>query len=341
MFRNDYSEIAPMEIINAIASAAAAGEQNVGYGLDCHSLRAAELIRDFLSLPQTADVHFLAGGTQTNMTVISYLLKPYEGVIACDTGHINVHETAAVEASGHKVITCPNADGKLKAADVEDVMLRYTDEHMVKPGMIYISDATETGTVYTAEELQALRRVCDKYGLLIFLDGARFGAAVTSRGCDTTPAFIAGICDVFYIGGTKNGLMYGEAVVFPNPELGRCFRYHIKNRGAMLAKGFIPGLQFETLFTDGLFLKLAENSNRTAAMIRSALKELGIAEDGGSTTNQIFVRLPRTAADALTERFGCELWKDLGEERVVRIVTSFATTDAGCKELIEFLASLV
>lgn len=338
MFRNDYSETAPKEVLRALLEME--NEQNVGYGMDSHSAHAKELIRKTFGSPD-ADVHFLAGGTQTNMTVISYFLRPYEGVITCDTAHINVHETAAVEASGHKVWVCPNRDGKLLAGDVERAVRLHTDEHMMKPAMVYVSDATETGTVYTRAELTSLRRVCDRYGLLLFLDGARLGSALTCGATDTDPAFLAGVCDVFYIGGTKNGLLYGEAVVIPDPAKAADFRYHIKNRGAMLAKGFVVGAQFEALFTDGLFFRLAQNANDMAARIRRGITALGIPMDGNSPTNQIFLRLPAAVAERMTDAFGCEKWKDLGEETVIRAVTSFATTADECDEFLQALGDAV
>lgn len=336
MFRNDYSETAPKEILDAVLSLS--GEQNVGYGLDKHSFHAQELIKDFFDVPK-GDVHFLAGGTVTNMTVISFLLKPYEAVIACDTAHINVHETGAVEASGHKVITCPNDDGKLKAEDIEKAFILHGDEHMVKPKMVYISDATETGTIYTKAELSEIRKVCDKYGLYLFLDGARLGSAlVCSKDIDAE--FIGSICDVFYAGGTKNGLLFGEAVVFNNKELSEYFRYHIKNRGAMLAKGFVVGAQFERLFTDGLFLELAKRAADKADIIRNGLKIDGIEFYGNSPTNQIFIKLKKEKAELLVEKFGCERWTDLGDEEVIRIVTSFATTEEDCLELIDYTKNI-
>ena len=337
MFRNDYSDLAAKEVLHALLDAE--GEQNLGYGEDMHSLHAAKLIAERFGVPD-ADVHFLAGGTQTNMTVISYFLRPFEGVICCDTGHINVHETAAVEGSGHKVYTCPNVDGKLRPEDVERAIALHGDEHMVKLRMVYISDSTETGTVYSEEELLALREVCDRNGLLLFLDGARLGVALTSRGNDVTPLTIGRLCDVFYVGGTKNGALFGEAVVIKDKAAGECFRYHIKHKGAMLAKGFVTGLQFETLFTDDLYFRLAYHSNCMAERIRSGLDSLGIREVGGSTTNQIFLCLPTDSALALMDEFGCEKWADTDDGTVVRIVTSFATEPDECDALLDFLADL-
>lgn len=338
MFRNDYSEIAAPEVLEALKKCGL--EQNVGYGLDVHSKHAAELILHSFGLAEDeAEVHFLAGGTQTNAVVISYLLRPYEAVIACNSGHINVHETGAVEGSGHKIIICPSADGKLLPEAVETAVLLHTDEHMVKPKMVYISDSTETGTIYTAEELQGLRAVCDRYGLRMFMDGARLGTALTCPENDVDAALIGKLCDVFYVGGTKNGAMFGEAVVIKRSVGTEEFRYHIKNRGAMLAKGFVLGIQFEALFTDGLYFALAKNSNEKAAWIKCELQKLGIKLVGDSPTNQIFIREGRELGEALIERFGTELWENHGEELTVRIVTSFATTQEACEELIDYLRS--
>ncbi len=332
LFRNDYSEPAAPEVMEKLAGAM--GRQHIGYGLDECCARAEEMILEAFGLKDGA-VHFLAGGTQTNMTVISFLLRPYECVICCDTGHINVHETGAVEASGHKMVTVKNEDGKLRAADVEAVYAAHTDEHMVKPRMIYISDATETGTVYTKEELLSLRDVCDRLGLYLFIDGARLGAALTCEDTDVAAKLMGEIAAVLHVGGTKNGALFGEAVVFPDRALAEEFRYHIKNRGAMMAKGFVLGIQFEAWFTDGLYFSLAAHANEMAALLREGLCELGVEPVGESRTNQTFLRLPRAAAESLIDEFGCELWTDCKEELVIRAVTSFATEEEAVDALLE------
>ena len=335
MFRNDYSEPAPKEVLEALLKAA--NEQNVGYGLDMHSDRAAELIKKAFALKNNASIHFLAGGTQANMAVISYLLRPYEGVITVDTGHINVHETAAVEGSGHKIFTVPNEDGKLLPEKLEEAIRKHTDEHMMKPKMVYLSDATETGTVYQKSELRAIKAVCEAYGLYLFIDGARLGVALTNEDNDIRPEDLKDLCDVFYIGGTKNGALFGEAVVFCDGALGEEFRYHIKNRGAMLAKGFVPGIMFETLFEDGLYFRLAAHSNAMAKKLREGFCKLNVELVGTGKTNQIFLRLPNQAADLLMDHFGCELWTPGKNTQVVRVVTSFATREEACDELLEAL----
>lgn len=336
MFRNDYSETCAPEVLRALTEHGLA--QSVGYGLDEHSAEASSMILRRFGVDETAaKVHFLAGGTQTNAVILSFLLRPYEAAIACDTGHINVHETGAVEGTGHKVLTCKNKDGKLAAADVERIMALHTDEHMVKPRVVYISDTTETGTTYTAAELLALRAVCDKYGLLLFMDGARMGAALTCGG-DVDAALIGKVCDAFYVGGTKNGALFGEAAVLKNTvDPDNTFRYHIKNRCAMLAKGFVLGIQFKALFANDLYFALAAHSNATAKRIRDGLTALGIELVGNSRTNQIFLRVKKPLAEMLMDRYGVELWTDRGDEQTVRIVTSFATKEADCDELLAFV----
>lgn len=337
MFRNDYSEAVAPEILQALSEIST--EQNVGYGLDEHSKNAEKLILKRFGL-KDGKVFFLSGGTQTNMVVISFILRDYESVIACDTGHINVHETGAVEGSGHKILTAFNEDGKLLAKDVEKVLALHRDEHMVKPKMVYISDSTETGTVYSLSELKAIRKVCDKNGLLLFIDGARLGVALTSN-TDVDTKALAKIADIFYVGGTKNGLLSGEAVVIKDSKLAEDFRYQIKNRGAMLAKGFVLGVQFERAFADDLYFRLAKNSNEKAEIIRNGLKELGVKFEGNSTTNQIFIRLKNAQADILMDKFGCELWSEFEKEKVIRIVTSFATTEEDCKKFLEFTKGII
>ena len=338
MFRNDYSEICAPEVLEKLKNCL--GEQNIGYGLDVHSASAAEKILGAFGLSDSgAEVFFLAGGTQANAVTLSFLMRPYEAVICCGTGHINVHETGAVEGSGHKVLTSPGKDGKLLPEEIERIYRLHADEHMVKPKIVYISDSTETGTVYKKAELEAIKKTCEKLGLLLFIDGARLGVALTSPENDMTPADFAANCDVFYVGGTKNGAMYGEAIVVKDPSLSKEFRYHIKNRGAMLAKGFAVGIQFEALFTDGLYFRLAENSNATASFIREGLEKLGVETVGGAKTNQIFISVPAPLGLKLEKEFGLELWTDNGDTRVERIVTSFAAKIGDCETLINYIGN--
>ena len=273
------------------------------------------------------------------MTILSFLLKPYEGVISCDTGHINVHETASVEGSGHKIIVCDNDNGKLTGQNIKNIYKKYVDEHMVKPAAVYISNSTELGTIYSKKDLIELRNVCDELGLFLFMDGARLGVALTCKDNDVDPTLIGKVCDVFYVGGTKNGFLSGEAVVFSNKKLCENFRYHIKNKGAMIAKGFVVSAQFERAFKDNLYFDIAKNTNNTAEYIRSGLKEF-VNFTSDSPTNQLFIKLPKNEAKKVIDKFGCELWENLGDELIIRIVTSFATTFEDCDELISFIKGL-
>jgi threonine aldolase len=322
-FRNDYSEGAHPHLLQALASASA--EQNAGYGLDRHSLRAAELIRARLG-GVDADVHFVSGGTQANLVAIASFLRPHQAVVAAHTGHVATHETGAIEATGHKVLTVPGEDGKLTPALVAAVLREHTDEHMVQPKLVYVSDSTEIGTIYPRDELQSLSKFCKEHGLLLFLDGARLGAALAAAGNDLSLADIAGCCDAFYIGGTKNGALAGEALVVCNRALKADLRYQIKQRGAMLAKGMFLGAQFEALFEGDLFLDLARHANAMAARVHEALSELGIAFLSDSPTNQLFPILPPAAVEALEARYEFHRWQTHADGGIaIRLVTSWAT----------------
>ena len=335
-FRNDYSESAHKKILEALISIN--NEQNVGYGLDNHSKKAEEYILNKFNC-KNGEVFFLTGGTQANMVVLSFLLKPYEGVICCDTGHINVHETAAVEGSGHKVIVCNNENGKLTASNIKKTFKKYTDEHMVKPKVVYISNSTETGSIYSKNELLEIRKVCDDLGLFLFMDGARLAVALTCKENDVEPSLLGKVCDVFYVGGTKNGFLSGEAIVFNNKKLCENFRYHIKNKGAMLAKGFVVAVQFERAFKDNLYFDISKSTNETAEYIRCGLNNI-VTFTSNSPTNQIFIKLDKDKADKVIKEFSCELWEDLGTEKVIRIVTSFATTKEDCDQLINYIKDI-
>ena len=329
-FRNDYSYLAHPRIFKALEEIN--DTEQVAYGLDAHSDKAADLIRKAFACPD-ASVHFLAGGTQANLVFLSGVLKAYEGVIACASGHINVHESAAVEGTGHKIFTLPGKDGKLSGSDIRIAMGANPDEHTVSLKAVYISDSTETGTIYSKAELLDLRQACDEYGLYLFIDGARLGSALTSIENDVEKELIAKVADGFTIGGTKNGLMLGEALVIPNPLLQRGFRNHIKNKGAMLAKGYMVGVQFEEAFKDGFYFELAKQTNETADLLKKGLKELGIGI-APSPTNQVFVELPSGIAREIIDAFGCELWEGKGKSCVIRFVTSFKTTKEDVDEAI-------
>ena len=279
-----------------------------------------------------AEVHFLVGGTQTNATVIDGLLRRHEGVLAAESGHINVHEAGAIEAAGHKVLTLPSHEGKVRAEEVDRWIEEfYRDEtwpHMVAPGMLYLSHPTEFGTLYTLSEMEAIHAVCQRYSIPLYLDGARLSYALASEENTLTLRDIARLCEVFYIGGTKTGLLFGEAVVITRPELLPHFFTLVKQHGALLAKGRLLGVQFETLFTEELYLRIARQAISTARRLKEALLAKGYRLHIDSPTNQQFFVLPNREIDRLSQYATFELWGPRGkEESVVRFVTSWATTD--------------
>ena len=338
-FNNDYSEGCHPLILERLAGTNF--EQTPGYSMDSYCRQAADRIRGLCG-NDALDVHFLVGGTQANLTVIAAALRPYQGVIAAESGHINVHETGAIEAAGHKVLAVPSEDGKVTAERIEAVAKAHLEEdgpeHTVQPQMVYISDSTELGTIYTLAELEAIAGVCDRYGLYLFLDGARLGYALTAQGNDITLADLARLCDVFYIGGTKVGALFGEALVISNPDIAQDFRYMIKQRGGMLAKGRLLGLQFDTLLADGLYFSIARRANELADQIRAALKDAGFELFVPGSSNQIFAVLPDSVLARLNEDFVFSPQQRIdAEHRVVRICTSWATTqenvDALCAAL--------
>ena len=341
-FSSDYTEGAHPSILSALAETNY--EQNPGYGEDPHCARAATLIREACAAPE-ASVHFLVGGTQTNTIVISYLLKPYEGVLCADSGHINGHETGSVEATGHKVLALSSRLGKINADQIRTAYENHVQdtsfEHIVRPGMVYISHPTEYGTLYTLDELTALSDVCHALGLPLFLDGARLGYGLSSPETDVTLPDIARLCDVFYIGGTKVGALFGEAVVFSTPSLAKNFRYMIKRGGGMLAKGWLLGLQFEQLFDDGLYRKLGAHAVSLAFRIRDAFREKDISFIMESPTNQQFPILTEAQMNTLGAEFAYTLWEKVDEDRsAVRFCTSWATKEADVEKLIDAIRAL-
>ena len=338
-FRNDYSEGAHPAVLKALTDTNL--EQSRGYGLDAHCAGAADLIRQQCAAPE-ADVHFLVGGTQTNLLIIHALLRSFESVVAADSGHVNVHETGAIETTGHKVCPVPSPDGKLTPALVQAVLNGHDgSEHMVHPRLVYISDTTEIGTVYTKAELTALHDFCKKQNLYLFLDGARLGSALTAAGSDLTLPDLAALTDVFTIGGTKNGALFGEAVVL-SAGCGRDdFRAYMKQRGAMLAKGRLLGIQFSALMKDGLYFDMARHANEMARLLQSGIAKLGYAFASDSPSNQIFPIFP----DALLKKL-----ESLSEFEVngpaepgytcIRLVTSWATPQSAVEQFLKDLAAL-
>ena len=338
-FSCDYLEGAHPAILQRMCETNFA--QTAGYGTDEYCESAREKIRAACGAPN-AEIHFLVGGTQTNATVIDALLRSYEGVIAADTGHISVHEAGAIEFSGHKVLTIPQHNGKMDPTELDEFCKTfYADgnyEHMVFPGSVYVSQSTEYGTIYSKAELQAIADVAHKYDMPLFVDGARLGYALTASGNDVTIEDIARLADVFYIGGTKVGAMFGEAVVFTHGNMPKHFVTIVKQHGALLAKGWLLGLQFDTLFTDGLYLRIARHANDAADRIRKVLVERGYTLTFDAPTNQIFVTLDNETSERLQRdvRLGFTEKAD-DTHTVMRICTSWATTDKQVDELVALL----
>ena len=336
-FMNDYNELAHERILDAIANANR--EQDNSYGLDARCERARELIRARLG-DTPSDVHFLVGGTQTNLTIIAASIKPYQGVICAESGHINTHETGAIEATGHKVLALPTNDGKMTAGQVEAcAAAHYADgnaEHIVQPGMVYLSQPTEVGTVYHKSELEAIRRVCDRYGMPLYIDGARLGNSFAAAGADVFLPELARLSSAFSIGGTKMGALFGEALVINDPALKKDFRYHIKQRGGMLAKGRLLGIQFETLFEDGLYDEIGRHAVTQAQRIAAGVMERGYTLFADSPTNQVFPILPKALLKTLSQEFGYAFWQEYDRENdVVRFCTSWATPQKMVDDLLE------
>ncbi|MCM3389650.1 aminotransferase class I/II-fold pyridoxal phosphate-dependent enzyme [Ureibacillus chungkukjangi] len=329
-FKNDYSELCHPALLEALLKAST--EQNTGYGLDKHTENAKYLIKDKLE-SDNCDIHFVTGGTQANASVISHILRPYEAVLACSSGHINVHETGAIEATGHKVYTAEGIDGKLTTADIEAALAYHQDEHMVKIGMVYISQSTEIGTVYSFAELKALYELCKEKQLYLYIDGARLSSGLAASDVEFNQ--LKELCDVMYIGGTKIGMLSGEAIVIFNDQLKSYFRYHIKNKGAMLAKGYVLGIQFEAAFNDNLYFEMGQHENELAHFLSNELKELGIPLLSESPTNQIFPIFTKEQVDELQKNYAFEIWEPVEDKIAIRFVTSWATTKEVCEELIE------
>ena len=338
-FLNDYSEGAHESILSALTLTNRL--QTPGYGADVFCTRAADAIRRSLGR-ETSKIHFLTGGTQTNLIVISALLRPHQGVIAAETGHINVHESGAIEATGHKVLALPAVNGKVIAKAVDAVISGHfadsTAEHCVQPGMLYISQPTELGTVYSKQELTELCEVCRKHEIPFFIDGARLGCALTCDSSDITLSDLAELCDIFYIGGTKMGALFGEALVVNNAAYNKDLRYIIKQKGGMLAKGRMLGIQFEMLFTDDLYFKLARHANDAAKHLAEGIKSLGFEFDAEPATNQLFPIFPRTLIEQLKEDYWFEFNRRVDDEHdCIRLCTSWAS-DIG--KIDEFLSDL-
>lgn len=340
-FDSDYMRGCCPEILDRLV--ATNMEQTVGYGADEYTMRARRLILDACGL-ERGDVYLLVGGTQTNSTVIDGALHKTQGVICAEQGHINVHEAGAIESCGHKVIALPSADGKITGAQVRDYLRSFyadeTYEHMVLPGMVYISQPTEFGLLYSLEELTQLSQACHEYGILLYIDGARLGYALGCQDNDVTLKDLARLADVFYIGGTKVGTLFGEAVVVPNPEILPHFFTLIKQHGALLAKGRLLGIQFETLFEDGLYERLGRNGVDMARQLCEMFASHGFAPYSPSPTNQQFFELPNELTDYLMPHASFEYWGPRGEtQSLVRFVTDWGTPQSDIDDLSQLINS--
>ena len=340
-FECDYAQGAAPEILRRLAETNL--EQTPGYGEDRYCAAAREKILA-LTGGADADVHFLVGGTQANLTVIAAALRPHQGVVAAETGHVSVHEAGAIEACGHKVLPLPSDDGKITAGQIDALAAAHwadaTHEHQVQPGLVYLSQPTENGTIYSRAELEAIRAVCRKRDLFLYVDGARLGCALAAPGNDVSIADLARLTDAFYIGGTKLGALFGEAVVLLHPALRRDFRYLMKQKGGMLAKGRLLGLQFDTLFTDDLYFRLGRHAVGLAMELRQAFADRGIPLRYDSPTNQQFPILPPAQCEKLAEKYIFSPWEAAGENRVVRFCTGWATDPADAAALAADIRAL-
>lgn len=331
-FKNDYSEGAHPRILEALAATNL--EQAEGYGLDRFCVEAAGLLRGAIGR-EDVDVHFVPGGTQTNLIALAAFLRPHEAAIAARTGHIAVHETGAIEATGHKVFVVDSPDGKLTPGLIAPALDFHTDEHMVKPRLVYVSNSTELGTIYGRDELEDLRRFCLERGLLLFVDGARLGSALSVPGCGLDLPAMADLSDAFYIGGTKNGALIGEALVISTSSLKEDFRFHLKQRGAMLAKGRLLGIQFAELFRNGLYFDLARHANGMADRLREAIGDAGYPFLVDSPSNQLFPIFPDRLIGKLQEDFDFHVWSKMDHEHSsIRLVTSWATREESVEAFI-------
>lgn len=340
-FDSDYLEGAHPDLLKKILETNY--EQTPGYGEDIYCDNARALIREKCGR-EDIDVHFLVGGTQANLTLISAALRPHQGVISADTGHINVHETGAIEAGGHKILSIHSEDGKIRARSIKELYdEHYNDpsrEHSVQPGMVYISDTTELGTIYTRNELREISDYCKEKGMYLFLDGARLGYALKAEDNDVSLNDLTNFCDAFYIGGTKVGALFGEAMVISHPQLKKDFRYIMKQKGGLLAKGRLLGLQFTALFENDLYFKIAGRANSIALEIRKACEEKGLNMFSDSKTNQQFPIIPDELLKSLSKHYSFSVWRKLpGGKTAVRFCISWATSEEAVRELIRDIKS--
>ncbi|WP_407313929.1 threonine aldolase family protein [Desulfosporosinus sp. SB140] len=338
-FKNDYSEGAHPRLLNALIETNF--EQVEGYGEDCYTQKAVELLKQRIGR-NDIDIHLLSGGTQTNLTAISAFLRPHEAVISANTGHILVHETGAIEATGHKIISVEVGDGKLNSLHIKAALDAHTDEHMVKPRLVYISNPTEIGSIYNRKELEQISRCCRDNKLVLFMDGARLGSALCSEENDLELSDLVTLVDAFYIGGTKNGALLGEALVICRDSLKEDFRFHMKQKGALLAKGKLLGIQFLELFRDNLYFDLAKHANAMASLLRDEIIKAGFEFLVHSPSNQIFPILPDRLISELQKNYSFYVWSKVDmNNSAVRLVTSWATKEEAVLAFIEDLKALI
>ncbi len=337
-FKSDYSEGAHPKILNALIESNL--EQTEGYGEDCYTVRAVELLKQKITF-SNIDIHFFSGGTQTNLTAISAFLRPHEAAIAANTGHILVHETGAIEATGHKVISIEVSDGKLNVNHIKHAIDIHADEHMVKLKLVYLSNPTEIGSIYTKAELEQVSRFCRENNLILYIDGARLGSALCANGNDVQLSDLGRLADAFYIGGTKNGALLGEALIICKESLKEDFRFHMKQKGALLAKGKILGIQFLELFKDNLYFDLASHANQMADLLSKKIGSMGYKFLIHSQSNQIFPILPNRIIEKLQEKYAFYVWSKVDNDNSsIRLVTSWATREDAVTAFVEDLKNL-
>lgn len=331
-FKNDYSEGAHPKVLDVLS--ATNDRQEAGYGQDEVSQQAKKLIHELIGQSQSA-IFFVSGGTQANQLVISHLLRPYQSVIAVDSGHIHVHEAGAIENSGHKINAVPHQEGKISVQAIREVLLNHPDNHMVMPKLVYLSQCTELGTIYSKNEMRQIFEFCQSHDLLLFVDGARLGTALTADDNDLTIEDLAMYCDAFYIGATKNGGLLGEAIVFPDPQLAEGFDYYLKQKGALLAKGRVLGAQFYALLETGLFFDLGKHANQMAKQLAQELINRGYRFAFPPTSNQIFPILPLTLVERLKQNYDFYVWQNIdSDSAIVRLVCSWATPESAVQKFI-------
>jgi len=338
LFFDDYSEGAHPRILEALARTNL--QQEPGYVMDSFALQATRFIQERFGVPQ-ADIHFVTSGTHANLIVLSSLLQPYESVIAAESGHINTHEAGAIEATGHKINIVKGHEGKVTPAEVQKVVAEHNFDQMVVPRAVYISQSTELGTVYSRAELLALSEKCREHELYLYADGARLGAALASPAGDLEPTTLAELVDVFYIGGTKNGALIGEAIVLVNPDLKDHFRYNLRQRGGLLAKGRAVSIQFLELFRDNLYFDVAKHANAQARELSAGIRDCGYQIYVETTTNQVFAVFPGTVIERLQQDYGFHVWEKFdSQSSIVRLVTSWATEENAVSEFLITLRTL-